>query len=176
MDVGVLNHFGFRIAPATDERQLREVSIFIGGNDLTHRDNTAYLPSFLGQLAATSDALKRKIDYLKHEDLFRGMNVTQIHNLLLHGNADVFADEDEWWAVAAAHRFADWGETTNGFTAFLIPYFDRLYLTSQSRDYALPEYEMLEVIDCVETTPYYLIATMDDAKSILKDESDSPRH
>jgi len=125
IDVGDLSHFGFRIAPVGHERQVREVSIFICGKDLTQHDNSAYLPCFIGQLAATSEWLKRKLDYLKYEDLFGGRNVSQIHNLLLHG------DDEEWWAAAAAHRFAEWGETTDGFAAFLIPYLDRLHLTSK---------------------------------------------
>ena len=168
IDVGNLNEFGFRIGPNVVDRLMREVSIFVDGIELTSRDNSVYLPSFVGQLERTSRVLKQKIDYVRYEGLFRDLNVTQIHNLLLHGNRDVVPDERERWSVTEAHRFADWGETTDCFAAFLVPYCDCLYLTYQPNDGASPNYTVLDLVDGVITTPYYLIATIDEAVAMLE--------
>lgn len=171
-DVGDLNQFGFRLSAVTVERQLRDVSIFIGGNDLTRRDNTVYLPSFIAELSATSVLLKRKIDYLRHDELFRKLSVSQIHNLLIHGNPNSFTDDREWHSVKQAYEFAVWGETTDAFAAFLIPYCDRLYLTYQFCNDRPPYFDVLNYIDGVETTPGDLIATIDEAVSLLIAEID----
>lgn len=167
IEVGDLSQFGFRIGPVTPDRQMRDVSIFINDQDLTSRDPSVYLLSFIQHLTKASEHLKSKIDYLKHERLFRGLNITGIHNLLLHGSADVFRNEQEWWAVVESLRFADWGETTAIFAAFLIPYYDRLYLTWQAQEEDANGYKVLDVIESVETTPYYLITTMDKAVTLL---------
>ncbi len=166
IEVGDLNQFGFRIGPVGPEPEIREVSIFIHGTDVTPFDNSAYLPTFISHLEADSKYLKQKIDYLKHDKLFHGLNLSEIHNLLLHGSPKIFRDEREWSTVDEAHRFAQWGETTDGFVAFLVPYFDRLYLTYQ----IWPESrsELLDVIDSTETTPHYLIRTLDEAIAILR--------
>lgn len=172
IEVGDLKQFGFRIGPITEERLIREVSIFICGFDATYRDNCAYLPTFICQLELTSQMLKKKIDFVRCEGIFGGLNVTQIHNLLLHGNPQVFRDEREWQYVSQLHGFANWTEITDGFAAFLIPYYDRLHLTYQARDWGSPRFDVLDVIDAVETTPYYLIATIDEAIGILKHEKE----
>lgn len=106
---------------------------------------------------------------MKHESYFVEKNVTQIHNILLHGG-DAFANEREWSAVSEAHRFADWGETTDGFSAFLVPYGDRLYLTYQMREATL-NYETLDIVSGVEITPHYIITVIDATVALLRNNT-----
>jgi len=116
--------------------------------------------------------LKTKIDYLKYERLFvSALNITEIHNALLHNNGSVFESEMEWSAVQEHCCFADWGETTDVFWAFLIPYFDKLHLTYQSRDRGVSHYDVAPMIDSVFVTPYYLIVTIQEAFDILTAEA-----
>lgn len=84
--VGDLNRFGFQIALHPSSEQIHKVSIFMGGKNLTPFDNSAYLPSFVSRLKATSKWLKGKIDYLKYEQLLSGLNLTEIHNTLVHNH------------------------------------------------------------------------------------------
>ncbi len=163
-EAGDLSIFGFRIGPDIIGG-VRDISIFVNGFNLTERDCSAYLPSFIGDLRRTAAALKRKIDYVRYEMYFGGRNVTQIHNLLLHGDATVFHSDSEWWAVRQAHQFAEWGETTDGFTMFLVPYLDRLYLTYQLGSHPPGGYQVLDVVRGVEITPFYLIETIERAVS-----------
>lgn len=170
-DIGDLNKIGFRIGPVTPERQMRNVAIYINGENLSPVDPCVHLPNFLMHLRDANAVLKKKIDYLKYEHLFSGLNVTEIHNALLHNNASVFESETEWSVVQEHCRFADWGETTNVFSAFLIPYFDKLYLTYQSRDRGISCYDVAPVIDGVLVTPYYLIVTIQEAFDLLNAEA-----
>ncbi|KAI9133245.1 hypothetical protein [Acaryochloris sp. CCMEE 5410] len=164
--VGDLNRFGFQLGFHPSSKPMRKVSIFIGGQNLTPFDNSAYLPSFVNRLQATSEWLKGKIDYLKYEQLLNGLNLTEIHNTLAHNHLAILTD-DEWDLVRKVHTFGDWGEITDDFNAFLIPYFDRLYLTYQLRNNDLREFNILDVVDGIESTPYELIMTLDEAISCL---------
>lgn len=164
--VGDLNRFGFQIANSPSSELIRKVSIFIGGQNLTPFDNSAYLPSFVSRLQATSEWLKGKIDYLKYEHLLSGLNLTETHNTLVHNHLAILTDA-EWDLVSKVHTFGDWGEITDDFIAFLIPYLDRLYLTYQLRNNGLREFDILDVADSIETTPYELIMTLDEAVSCL---------
>ncbi len=170
IDVGDCTRFGFQIAPQPFTQQIRAVTIFMGGTNLTPDNNLAYLPSFIGQLNTTSEWLKRKIDYLKYEQLFSSLNITEIHNSLVHNHLNILTD-DEWDIVYRGHRFGDWGETTDDFTAFLIPYFDRLYLTYQLRNDCSLDFDILDVVEGIEITPHYLITTIDAAIVALANKS-----
>ncbi|MCA9173448.1 MAG: hypothetical protein KDB14_03095 [Planctomycetales bacterium] len=166
-DVGDRAIFGFRIGPAEPQCPMRDVNIFINGEDVTPEDPSVYLPSFLGLIQDTANRLEAKIDYLKHDSLFSGLNVTEVHNALLHNNREVFVSDTEWWSVHEHHRFGDWGETTDGFTAFLIPYCGKLQLTCQTRDRRVARYDHLPCVRGVQVTPYYLIVTLKAALDIL---------
>lgn len=160
--VGDLNRFGFQIELSSSSGPIRKVSIFMGGQNLNPFNNSAYLPSFVSRLQATSEWLKGKIDYLKYEQLLSGLNLTEIHNTLVHNHLAILTD-DGWDLVSQIYCFGDWGETTDDFRAFLIPYFDRLYLTYQLRNNGLHKFDILDVADGIEITPYELITTLDEA-------------
>ena len=72
IDVGDLRRFGFRIGPATESPNVRDVSIFINGTDVSRHDCSAYLPSYVGSLTAQSEALKRRLDFTKYANSLRG--------------------------------------------------------------------------------------------------------
>ncbi len=158
--VGDLNRFGFRIGPVSDSPQTRNVKIFMGRQQVSWGD-ALFLPSFVGGLESESKRLTERLNYLEYDVLFAGANLTEIHNSLLHGNAEVFEDENHWERVALFHEFMCLNEPeTDVFRAFLIPFFGRLYLTFQCWDDQEKCFLVLGVVDGSEVTPYYLIKTL----------------
>ncbi len=162
IDIGNLHRFGFRIGPLTEHPDLRDVSIFINGEDVSRFDRSAHVPSYVGGLTGELQRLTKQLNFLRYADRFQYFNLTQIHNMLLHGDPEVFTDETDWSEAADFHRFLQLNEpNTDWLTAFLIPSNDgKLALTYQYHAYE-PSRLRRDVIDGVlDVLPYELIRTI----------------
>lgn len=167
-EIGDSNRFGFRIGPPNLHAEIREVAVFIHGENVTDRDSSAYLPSYVEGLRRQSYVLKRRLNFEKYVELFRAYNLTEIHNILLQGDSSLFLNDREWSEVAGFYRFMELGEpNTDGFAAFLIPANDGLSLTYQ-RMTAESNFAKVDVVHGVDQVlPYELIRTIDEAIYLL---------
>lgn len=171
-DVGDVNRFGFRIDRPGSEAEIRGVAVFINGENVTEDDSEAYLPSYVAGLRLQSDILKRRLNFERYAALFREYNLTEAHNILLHGDSALFENDREWWNIADFCRFMDMGEpNTDLFVAFLLPADVGLSLTYQcrGRDGDFVRVDVVKGIDNVQ--PYELIKTIDEAIIVLTNET-----
>lgn len=171
-DIGDTNRFGFRIGPPNFHADIRDVAIFINGENVTERDNSAYLPSYVDGLRRQSDVLKRTLNFERYADVFREYNLTEIHNILVHGDRSLFENDRERCDIADFHRFMDLGEpNTDLFVAFLLPVDNGLSLTYQRRT-AGRDLGRVDVVNGVDVLlPYELIRTIDEAIFLLASEA-----
>lgn len=169
-DVGDLNRFGFRVGQVTADADYLDISIFLNGEDVSRHDRCVYLPSYLGSLQTQAVELKRCMDFERYMAIFQGRDPAQIHNLLLHGDDTIYADEAEWQRVCTFHRFLALGEpNTDPLAAFLIPAGNgSLCLTYQYEDDWESCFRRLEVVDVIPHVRLYdLIHTIESLLTLL---------
>lgn len=109
MIVGNKSTFAFEIIESRIEQgDLCTVNIYIDDQNICPFDNQIYLPAFVNSLECSADYLKRKIDYIKFEKHFIGLNAIEAHQLLMNN-----PDKDLENTMYEFHRFVDWGSTTD---------------------------------------------------------------
>ena len=164
LEIGDVTRFGFRIGPPAFEAEVREVAIFINGENVTDRDSSAYLPSYVAGLRRQSDVLKGRMNFEKYAQMFRAYNLSEVHNILVHGDSSLFLNDRERADIADFHRFMDLGEPNSDlFTAFLLPANGGLSLTYQ-RLSVKENFARVDVVSGVDhLLPYELITTIDEA-------------
>jgi hypothetical protein len=173
-DVGDIHRFGFRIGPPTSEAEIRDVAIFINGENVTAVDSSAYLPSYVEGLRRQSDVLKQRLNFEKYSDVFRQCTLAETHNSLLHGDRSLFENDGERCDVADFHRFMEMGEpNTDLFVAFLLPADVGLSLTYQCRE-AAGDFARKDAVKGIDKVlPHELIKTIDEAINLLTSEGNS---
>ena len=166
--IGDKSTFAFEISESQIESgNLCTVNIYIDNKNICPFDNQAYLPAFVNSLKCSANYLKSKIDYIKFEHHFIGLNAIEAHQLLRkirHEDFDSQKFEDEMYDF---HRFIDWGETTDDVCCFPIPIRGFLCLTCELWWNIDSEIET-GIIYGAEVTPYQLITTIESAIDILK--------
>lgn len=167
-DVGDIHRFGFRIGPRGPEEETRDVAIFINGENVTSRDSSVYLPSFVGGLQYESRALKRRLNFEKYASVLRDYDLSEIHIILLHGDRTLFDNDDKRHEIASFYRFMELGEpNTDLFVAFLLPANVWLSLTYQCLD-TKGGFTRVDGVNGVDNVlPFELIKTIDEAVNLL---------
>ncbi|WKB56015.1 hypothetical protein [Eleftheria terrae] len=144
---GTSNDFSVAIGRTTGA--LRTVKLVVAGEGITSEDDQVYVPAFVPALAATIQRLKSELNFLKHEELFVGLDLEDAVRRLVNG---VDADIER---ACGDLRVFDWGPTTDDYVCFLLPLNGRLYLGC----YAV---ESDRVHGC-PVVPYDLIQTLEAA-------------
>lgn len=134
-------------------------------------DDSAFVPDLLGGLITELRSFEHRLNFLEHEALFASLpSITSVHNALVHGDSSVFSSEAEHEQIRAHCAFLDLGvPETDGFRAFLIPWFGQLYLTQQVRNQPNGNLPHLMTVDGVAVTPWLLISVLRDVVHELQD-------
>ena len=180
MIIGNKKTFAFEIGEKTsdDYSQVRKVNIYIADHNVSCRDNTVYVSSFVGAVWHTARDLRHKLDYYSDEDIFFGHSIEQAHKiitkLILSLYKENSAEEDEFLLSRVRkywYDFLDWGETTDGVFSFLFPINGKLYLTLEYKDKNhQPAMEIGEGF-ATEITPYEIIQVCEMAIAVLNDKN-----
>lgn len=127
-------------------------------------DTSAFVPGLLGGLIPELRCLEHRLNFLENEAIFNSLpNITSVHNALVHGDKAVFSSVAEYQQIRRHSAFLDLDvPETDGFRAFLIPWFGRLYLTQQVSNQLNGGLERLVTVDGVEVTPWLLISVLRD--------------
>ncbi|MGM1063890.1 hypothetical protein [Saccharothrix sp. Mg75] len=146
--IGDRARFGVLVGPAEAEHaQLRSVTIYVGGENLTFRDDQVYVPNFLLRVGLTLRALDDWPDLAPHAAVL-GTDPRALHERLVV--------ESEHDPVLASWEkrlsFLEWGEITFPFHSFLFRFGDRTWLTARHREGGLRAVEigLAELRDIVE--------------------------
>lgn len=98
---------------------IREVEVWVAGQNLSVQDSSAHLPSFVASMASTQAGFQAQLNFLQHENHFFGLGVEEAFSKVVSQ-----ALPDMW----AALRVLDWGPTTDEWLCFLLPIHGKLYL------------------------------------------------
>jgi hypothetical protein len=113
---GQRHKLAFAIGPSDNDQpttSIRKVDIYAAGHWLTCDDNSAYVPTFAGQLKSTVDGLLNENSAETRRPPFPELSAAENHRKLL-----AMADAGDNSAYLA-FRFLDWGETTDNVSANL---------------------------------------------------------
>ncbi|MCC8244883.1 hypothetical protein [Saccharothrix luteola] len=146
--IGDRARFGVLVGPAEVEHaQLRSVKIYLGGEDLTFRDDQVYVPNFLLRVGLTLRALDNWPDLAPHAAVL-GTDPRALHERLIVGSEHdpVLASWD------GRLSFLEWGEISFPFHSFLFRFGDRMWLTARHLEGELQvaEVDPAELRDIVE--------------------------
>ena len=165
--VGDKSTFAFEIGEfKVESSDWYEVNIYIGSKNICHVDNHPYLPQFICDLECDADYFKKKIDWIKFEQHFIGLNAMEAHQLLMNIGEDDFDSQEFEDAMYEFHRVLKWSPTTDNVCCFLIPIWGVLCLTCELWQHVPPEAK--GIVYGAEVTPYQLITTIESAIDILK--------
>lgn len=185
MIIGQKEIFGFELPEMLDSAaRLRECNIFIGGRSICCDDNMIYTIAFITSLQHELQRLIKTYNFLKHEMLFYGKGIEEMHALLrqhytygaaIFDYAELDKDKDIVDSIDDL-EFMRWGPTTDNVVAFLLPVFGRIYLSYDFwRETHQPVSEIGRVY-VVEVTPYYLMKTIEEAIALLQKEWVKPNY
>jgi hypothetical protein len=153
----------FSIGDADGTRELREVHIHLVGQTVS-AETSAFVPGLLGGLIPKLRYLEHRLNFLEDEKLFSSLpDITAVHNALVHGDMAIFPSEAEHEQIAERCGFLHLGvPETDGFRAFLIPWFGQLYLTQQVSVQLNRGFSRLVTVAGVMVTPFFLISVLRD--------------
>ncbi|MEC7120423.1 MAG: hypothetical protein VXW65_11040 [Pseudomonadota bacterium] len=152
--IGDLSKIAFEIGAVEPNALLRDVKIYIAGQNICPTDSRVYLPTFRHGLSAEISRLKTTLCFKNNENCTAHLSIEERFDTIFF---------NQGCESANANRLMQWSETTDDVMVLLLDAAEQLYLAAKL--YAKPERFLV-----VQIWPYELIRLCEQLLSVL----DSP--
>lgn len=150
--IGDLSKIAFEIGDVEPNALLRDVKIYIAGQNICPVDSHVYLPAFRHSLFLEINRLKTTLCFKKDENCTVHLPIEERFDTIFF---------NQGCEISNAYRLMQWGETTDDVMVLLIDDAELLYLAAKL--YAKPERFLV-----VQIWPYELIRLYEELLLVLE--------
>lgn len=149
--IGDLSKIAFEIGAIESNVLLRDVKIYIAGQNICPVDSHVYLPTFRHSLSVEIGRLKTTLCFKSNKNCTAHLPIEERFDAVFFNQSSDSVD---------VCRLMQWGETTDDVMVLLIDDAEQLYLTAKL--YAKPKRLLV-----VQIWPYQLIRLYEELLSVL---------